>query len=88
MILVIAVSETHFKHWCREVGLNYQDKKSVRYIFSPDQLRGIIGRSDIEILTLPEWYLRRSFDVQEEFDLLINEHKKRKGGQHGTQRIK
>jgi hypothetical protein len=77
MILVIAVNENHFKHWCREVGLN-DHPTSVKYVFSPEQLRGLIGRPDIEILSLPEWYSTKPPSVITEFNLLIKEHWKRK----------
>jgi hypothetical protein len=78
MILVIAVNQNHYTHWCREVGLNPSDRSSVRYISEPDQLRGLIGRKDIEILTLPSWYVSKSAKTVDAFDLLITEHGNRR----------
>jgi hypothetical protein len=75
MNLVIAVSERHFEHWCREIGLPTQ---FVRYIYSPNQLRGLLGRADIDILTLPEWWREKSTSIVDEFNELIEEHWKRR----------
>lgn len=76
MILVIAANQNHFIHWCREVGLNPNDRSSVKYISGPDQLRGIIGMKGYEILTLPEWYRDKKPSVIDEFDILVKEHRK------------
>jgi len=78
MILVMAVNKIHFEHWCREVGLNPNNNNSVRYVFSPNQLRGIIGRVDIEIITLPGWYQQKDESVFSELDALVKEHYKRR----------
>ncbi len=78
MILVIAVNKNHFIHWCREVGLNPNDRSSVRYIYETALLDGLIGRKDVEILTLPEWYREKKRQEIDYFNMLINEHKKRR----------
>lgn len=78
MIIAIAVNAHHYEHWCREHGLDTRDYNSVRYASVPDSLRGLIGRSDIEIVTLPEWYRGKSNESISEFDLLIKEHYKRR----------
>lgn len=78
MILVIACNPNHFEHWCREIGLNPRDRTSVIYIAEPVQLRGLLGRTDIEIVTLPEWWKYLKPEHEREFTILIEEHKRRR----------
>lgn len=77
MLLIIAINEHHYVHWCHshEIPIN---KRAVKYISKPEQLYGYIGHQDMDIITLPEWYLHKSGEDINKFDILIKEHWKRK----------
>ncbi len=82
MILIVAVNENHFNHFCREVNLP-RDKSIVRYVYHSDLLRGCAGRKDLSILLLPQWYLNKTSEEVNKIESLVNEHWSRLRGGAG-----
>lgn len=74
MLCIIAKNKQHYEHILYMYAI---PREQARYIFSPDQLRGLSG-FDTVIMKAPEWWEGKSSELVDEIEMLVDLHNSRR----------
>lgn len=71
LILIIAKNERQARWLAAQAMI---PKNRWRYISEPDQLRGMVGNENVEIIMMPEWYEGKKSYTLNLFDYILQRH--------------